>query len=115
MIVNVKNTIKNIIMVFVKNGQVSQSVVTLNSGMMIKAEYLQKQEDNKANIHMINGSVLLNVDRDSISYDKEANNNYLLRKESGEDIQSSADSAASVQDSMPSPAINRRRRGCCGG
>ena len=109
-IVNVKNTIKNIIMVFSKNGSVSQSVITLNSGMMMKAEYIQKEEENKANIHLINGSVLLNVDRDSISYDKDANNKYIQKMNSGEMM--SADTASSVQDDLPTPAI--KRRGCCG-
>jgi len=111
MIVNVTDTMKNVVMVFTKDGKVKQSIVTLNSGMMMKAEYIQKEENNKGNIHLINGSVLLNVDRDSISYDKEANNAYVQNKASGGTM--SADSSSSVQDKLPSPAI--KRRGCCGG
>ncbi len=112
MIVNVTNTVKNVIMVFIKNGNISQSVVTLNSGMMMKAEYVQKQEDNKANVHLINGTVLLNIDRDSLGYDKKANNEYISRKENVG--HSPVETPGAVQDPLPKPAI-KRRRGCCGG
>jgi len=104
-------------MVFFKDGQVSQSVITLNSGMMMKVEYIQKEEDNKANIHLINGSVILNIDRDSISFDKKSNNEYLIKKESGtlNDMSTSNNSTSNeMKDDLPPPTRNRRR-GCCGG
>ena len=113
MIVNVTNTIKNVIMVFVKNGNINQSVVTLNSGMMMKAEYVQNQEDNKANVHLVNGTVLLNIDRDSLKYDKKANRGYISRKQNG-DYDFVEVPGVLVDDPLPKPAI-KRRRGCCGG
>jgi len=117
LIINVKNTIKNAVMVFVNNGSVSQSIITLNSGMMMKAEYIQKEENNRANIHLINGSVILNIDRDSISFDKQGNNEYIARKESGSlnDTDSLNNSTSNeMRDQLPIPT-RRRRGGCCGG
>jgi len=112
MIVNVKHTVKNAIMVFHRQGQIEQSHITLNAGTMIKVEHVQKQEDNKANLHLINGSVILNVDRDSISFDRDANNAYtenMLAEKMKAPKESQ--SPSSIVDNVPRP----RRGGCCGG
>jgi len=113
-IVNVTDTIKNAIMVFsTPNGEITQSVTTLNSGMMIKAEYVQKMPNNKGNIHVIDGSVILDVDRDHISFDKKKNNKIISNMESGtykkENI---APSFTEINDSVPAP---KKSGGCCGG
>jgi len=77
----------------------------------MQAEYVQKTEDNKCNIHMKNGSVVVGVDRDALSYDKEANNKYIDDMESGKNSEPS--NYAQVSDDLPEPKI--KRRGCCGG
>lgn len=113
MIVNVIETVKNAIMVFTTpKGEVRQSVTTLNSGMMIKAEYVQKLPDNKGNIHVIDGSVILDVDRDSISFDKKQNNNYISSIESSGGKRKARIAPSIDSENLSPPKI---RRSCCGG
>ena len=108
MIVNVQHTVKNAVMVFHRNGEVQQSVITLNSGTMIKVDHVQKQADNKANLHLVNGSVILNIDRDSISFNKEVNNQHTADMSGS---QNPSQPPSTVVDNMPKP----KRGGCCGG
>lgn len=111
MIIDVINQLKNVLLVFTDNsGKVNQSTFHLNVGLKLKAEYVQKTEDNKCNIHMQNGSVVVGVDRDALSYDKDANNTYIEKMSSGENQDPT--NYAQVKDDVPEPKM--ARRGCCG-
>ena len=104
---------KGLIIVHNKGGEVSSSPISLNSGTIMTAEYVQKVEDNKANIHMIDGSVILNVNRDNISFDKKSNNDFLALIEDNGGVKPKRRVTPSIDvEVIPPPKI---RRSCCGG
>lgn len=111
--VNVTDTMRGLIIVYNNGTNVVSNPISLNSGTIITAEYVQKTEDNKANIHLVDGGVIINVERDNISFDKKVNNDYVALIEDNGGVKPKRRISPSIDvEVIPPPKI---RRSCCGG
>ena len=86
-------------MVDLSSGSFEESQVSLNSGLRLPAEHIiVNKKENRGNIHLLNGKVLMEVPLNSIDFDKDENE-IALKIASGE---------------IPDPATKSTKR-CCGG
>ena len=100
--VHIINSAKNIQRVINEGGDWETSTIHLNSGSIISAQHVsESHEENSVNIHLKDGSVLVEVPANVIKTDKELTSEILPK----------GFEAASLDS--PTPEYKARR--CCGG
>ena len=106
--VQIKNTIKDAIMVDIVDNEVKQTPTRLNAGMAIKASHVQELDNGAVNIHLTDSSTLLGIPRRDIEFCSIENERTI------EELTNPND-----PDPAPAPGPDGRkkikRRRCCGG
>ena len=112
--VSIINSAKNIQRVNNKNGDWETDIIHLNSGSIISAEHVSaSHEEGSLNIHLKDGSVLVEVPSNAIKTDKELEAETLPKGFNAAAILELGDQENNQSGYKTRGAPSRRR--CCGG
>ena len=80
--VNVVTVIKEAQLIQVTGAEVNQSTVILNPGASVPTEYVEYLDGGLVNVHLSSGDTIVAIPLNAISFDREANDEYLSKRNS---------------------------------